>query len=142
MSECIEHNQKGRGMGYGSTRWLGVQITLHRLAYCKAHGITPSDIKGKVVRHTCDNPRCINPEHLVIGSSQDNIDDMMRRDRHVSHQGIKHGRAKLTEQDVHFIRKHYKPRCTVYGGTVLAKRFKVSTAVISEVVTYKGWQHL
>ena len=142
MSGCTNHTQQGRGMGYGSTNWLGVQISLHRLAYCKANGLTPTDIQGRVIRHTCDNPRCINPKHLVVGTQQDNIDDKVRRGRHLTQIGVAHPRAKLTEADVQFIRKHYKPRCKTHGGSVLAKRFKVSPSIISGVVKRLGWQHL
>lgn len=54
-------------------------VKVHRLIYVL---ITGEDISGKVVRHTCDNPLCINPDHLISGTVLDNIQDMVDRDRH------------------------------------------------------------
>ena len=140
MTECIDHGRRGTLNEYAQVVHEGVMLYRHRLAYCEANDVTLPAIKGKVVRHTCDNPRCINPEHLLIGTPQDNSTDMTRRGRQAK--GVAHPRAKLTEADVQFIRKHYKPCCKTYGGSVLAKRFKVSPSIISGVVKRLGWQHL
>ncbi len=53
----------------------------HRVAYCEANGVTLEAIKGIIVRHTCDNPGCVNPDHLILGSHQDNSNDMVQRGR-------------------------------------------------------------
>ena len=54
----------------------------HRLAYIEAHGLTLDDIKGQMVLHSCDNRRCVNVEHLRLGSARDNWYDMLERRRH------------------------------------------------------------
>ena len=60
--------------GNANTRW-------HRVVCAEANGLTLDDIKGRVVRHTCDNPLCVDPDHLVLGDVKDNVDDRTKRDR-------------------------------------------------------------
>jgi hypothetical protein len=62
----------------------GKRHYVHRLAYCEAHAIDIEDIVGQVVMHTCDNPACINPEHLRLGTQADNLADMLSKGRHAS----------------------------------------------------------
>lgn len=98
---CKDHGQVGKvvtnrkgftgGYGYTKRAWGGKPkrtIKLHRAVYCDYHKLSPDDIAGLAVRHTCDNPRCINPEHLILGTQQENIQDMMERGRHVSIRGV------------------------------------------------------
>lgn len=79
MSDCIDHGQKRPG-GYGKKGYNvnGKQkfMALHRWVFFQHNGYYPP-----IVRHTCDNPRCINPEHLVGGTHQDNMDDRRIRGR-------------------------------------------------------------
>lgn len=122
MNECIEHSQKGTAGGYGKTRRRvaeGVYKTLwlHRLAYEKHHGPIP---EGMEVRHKCDNRRCINPEHLEIGTHADNMGDMAQRGR---------ANRKLSPEDVKLIRQLYDR-----NGPALAKRFGVTTARIYQLL--------
>ena len=51
------------------------------MVYAEANGLALEDIKGKVVRHKCDEPKCVNPEHLELGTPKDNMDDRTKRDR-------------------------------------------------------------
>lgn len=139
-NECIEHKQKGSRAGYGKTHYQGRQTTLHRVVYCKHKQLALADIERLVVRHTCDNPRCINPEHLTLGTYQDNMDDKVLRGR--SARGESHGGVKLTEQDVHFIRANYKPRCRKYGTRALGRLFGVHNGRISSIVQGKSWGHI
>lgn len=137
MTECIEHSQKGTAQGYGSTSINGRSYMLHRAVYAKFNNLKLAALTGLVVRHNCDNPRCINPKHLSIGTQQDNINDKVRRNRQAK--GEVHGRAVLTAQDVHFIRKHYKPRCKLYSGAALARQFNTSSANISRIILHQIW---
>ena len=77
---CIEWTGATDPSGYGRlTDGKGGTTLAHRLALA-ARGV---DIKGKVVRHlVCDNPPCINPDHLAVGSHADNVEDKMRAGRH------------------------------------------------------------
>ena len=78
MSNCIEHSQRGDRDGYGKTnfkvdgRWKHTR--LHRVVFFRHNGYWP-----EVVRHTCDNPRCINPDHLLAGNNYDNMQDRKER---------------------------------------------------------------
>lgn len=74
------------------------------MSYALAYGKVPD---GKFVLHKCDNPRCVNPDHLFLGSAQDNVDDMIAKGRQVipDRSGEKNGRARLTVAIVNEIRK-------------------------------------
>lgn len=136
---CIEHTQKGNKQGYGGATYKGQWISLHRLAYCEHNSVTIESIKGLVVRHTCDNPRCINPEHLLIGTLQDNIDDRTKRGRHRN--GLRNnGQTKLTEEQVLWIRTVYIPRHKEFGCRALAQKFAISPATISLLMSDKTWK--
>ena len=104
-SACVNsiyyHNRKGYGVC--QNQWEpNKQMLHHRLAYLLAHNLEPKAIEGLMVRHHCDNPACINPEHLALGTAQDNMNDMKARGRHksVPSKGSKNGMAKLTEDIV------------------------------------------
>lgn len=97
------------GTPYGVVQYLGKQQYAHRVAYVKHHLLTMEDIKGKVVRHTCDNPPCINPEHLVLGTHSDNMKDMWSRGRGTNLPprmvGEAHPQCKVSDEAVAHIRK-------------------------------------
>lgn len=86
--------------GYGSVHWDGKSRYPHRVAYALAGNDLAA---GRVVRHTCDNPSCCNPAHLLIGSHKDNMQDAVRRGRIAT--GERQGAAKLTRENVGTIRK-------------------------------------
>lgn len=76
MNDCIEWTKGRSGKGYGVLRHAGRIVYAHRLAFFNHYGYWP-----EVVRHTCDNPPCVNPDHLLPGSSKDNTRDMVERGR-------------------------------------------------------------
>ena len=80
---------------YGNVRVAGSQKGPHRYSYETYHGPIP---KGMVVRHKCDRPGCVNPQHLEVGTPRDNTQDMIKRGRRVSgklpvHEGETHPNA-------------------------------------------------
>lgn len=100
---------------------------VHREVYMLNTG---EDIDGKVIRHKCDNPRCINPEHLESGTPADNVRDMDKRQRR--------GNSKLTHNQVRAIRSlanNFKRR-------ELAKMFGVNERTISSIILRRHWKHL
>ena len=141
MNECIDHGCKGYGIGY-ATAWIKLPCgtkkptTKHRRVYYEATGELP-----EVVRHTCDNPRCINIEHLVGGTQKDNMKDCVQRGRLGDSRnfGSANGRTVLTTDDVRSIRDLYVRGSKEYGLAALAKRFGVGTSQIHRVV--KGVHH-
>lgn len=81
--------------GYGRVAYKGKARRAHRVSYMLAHG--DDSVAGKLVCHTCDNRKCVNPAHLYAGTQSDNMNDMQRRNRHP--------RRKLTDEEVAAIRK-------------------------------------
>jgi hypothetical protein len=141
MTECIDHGRRGNRDGYAQVKRVvgGVRrhFMLHRIVYCQHYGVSLDSIKGLVVRHACDNPRCINPDHLLIGTHQDNSNDKLTRGRQPKRES--HGRAKLNEIAVRFIRSRYDPKSEEYNACALARMFGVSRTAIRKVVTGENW---
>lgn len=113
--------------GYG-VLFYKKQITAHRFSYMIHKG---SLEKGKCICHTCDNPKCVNPEHLYQGSFKDNAKDASDRGR-LRH-GEKHHKSKLTEDDVRYI------LTSTEKGIDLAKKYGVTKTQISLIRTRKSW---
>lgn len=79
--ECTRWAGKFDAYGYGYICKLNRVLKAHRWVYCEANGCSIDSIKGMVIRHTCDNPACVNPEHLILGTQTQNTDDMAERRR-------------------------------------------------------------
>lgn len=137
VSECVaaEHIDKSRGYGYV---WRdGRQYRAHRVAYCDHNGVSLESIKGIFVRHTCDNPPCINPHHLILGTAADNMADKVSRGR--QSRGETHTIAKLTQKQVTRIREVYKPRDPVFGAAALARLYGVCSSTVNQIITGRNW---
>lgn len=82
-TECWTWNAAVSDMGYGRFKVSGKLESPHRLAYCMCNGPIPEGdgYHGAVVMHRCDNPRCVNPAHLAIGSQSENMQDCAQKDR-------------------------------------------------------------
>lgn len=139
MAACIEHNQRGNKGGYGTGKVAGKTEYLHRMAYCVAVGAPLESIRGQVVMHTCDNPRCVNPKHLRLGTHQDNTDDMINKGRQRYLSGEDAPRAILTTEQVAMIKATYKPRCPVHGTRALGRALRVSNTTVRDVLKGRTW---
>lgn len=92
---------------------------------------------GAFVCHHCDNPACVNPDHLFVGNCKSNTADKVEKKRHLY--GEKHRRAKLTDKQVSEIRQR------VYAGetrTALAQEYGVSIAAVSMLCSRITWRHI
>ncbi len=114
---------------------LGLYNRDQLLAYARAHGEIEAADR---VLHRCDNPPCVNPGHLFIGTAADNTADMVSKGR--QHRGSTHHRAKLTDTDVKEIRKILTSSSR--SDIEIAKQFHVSPAAIWFIRTGKGWKHV
>lgn len=95
---------------------------------------------GKIVMHTCDNPPCVNPSHLLVGTQADNIADKMAKGRHRCDRGEDQGNAKLTEADVLSIR-----RLCAEGSLTqceIGLNFGVDASHVSDIKRRKRWAWL
>lgn len=90
------------------------------------------------VCHTCDNPGCVNPDHLYLGTHQDNVDDKLDRDRQPRGEEIK--LAKLTEKDILKIRALWKEG--FMSQESIAREFGVCQTTISRVILRQTWTHV
>lgn len=125
---------RNRG-GYGQLTARGKQWAAHRYAWTQANGPIP---EGLHVLHHCDNPSCVNPSHLFIGTVADNIRDRQLKGRHRSGEG--HGRAKLTVADVQKIRA--MDLCHGKVISSVAKEYGVSRGTIYKIVNGTNWANL
>lgn len=128
-----------RSRGYGAVMPDGAKgrcTSAHRYAYELLHGPIPV---GLVVRHTCDNPPCIRPDHLILGTQSDNLADMVARGRNHRPVGELNSSARLTEADVRYIRN---ARITGVSGAALAARFGVPRNTIYGAANRHSWKHV
>jgi len=123
--------------GYGSIKVNGRQRGVHRVVYELTYGEIPA---GKILRHTCDTPRCVRPDHLIPGTIAENRQDCVARNRHAWPVllGARNPRSKLTQQDVDAIRAEYQQNKTPYQE--LAARYGVSKYNIRSIVLGKHWK--
>ena len=135
---CIEFQGYRNAAGYGRVRCKGKRVYAHRKAWEDKNGPAP---EGMMIRHRCDNPSCINPDHLLLGSHQDNMQDMVARDRQSKRPGSRNPFAKLTEGQAREIRDRLRAH---YWGisTDLAAEFKVSKRTIARIKSGEGWNHV
>lgn len=118
--------------GYGMFMTIDGAKLAHRFSWEMASGVDPGE---QCILHRCDNPSCVRPDHLFIGTQLDNMRDMNTKGRHGggAKPGEGHFRAKLTWSDVLEIRKEET------SDNLLALRFGVSRSTIYSVRTGKSW---
>lgn len=124
MTPCKEHTQKGNARGYGTGYRGNKYHGLHRLALADKLGVGIESLRGLVARHTCDNPRCVNPDHLVEGTQKDNIGDAVQRGRLV---------ARTTGIDDSVLLPYlqaYIPRHPEHGRNAVARKLGISANAV------------
>jgi hypothetical protein len=126
---CTSHKAKIKGYTTICIRYKNIR--LHRYMYEQKFGEIKKD---NILRHICDNPACINPDHLIEGTNSDNSRDMRERGR--SARGIKHHSSKLTEQEV----------LEIFNSTTnnreLAEKYEVAEGTIGFIKKGRTWKHL
>lgn len=117
---------------YGIVRHRGRRLTTHRAAWEAINGPIPA---GLQICHKCDVPRCVNPDHLFLGTNADNVADMVAKGRSAIH-GERHWKAKLTPEQVRQIRADGRSQ------NALAAAYGVSQFNIHAIKTRKSWRDL
>ena len=137
---CWEWQRTTNGDGYGMLRVAGKMVYAHRLSYELGVGPIPA---GLHILHRCDNPRCINPEHLSAGTRSQNMKECSERGRARIPKPIKRGEdngaAKLGDAEVRSIRRLLSAGLT---QREIAARFGVSQQTISGIKAGKRWGHV
>lgn len=149
--ECWVWKRSVDGSGYGQVKDVGVVRKAHRMSYEYYVGEIPEDL---CVLHNCpggDNPSCVNPNHLWLGTKLDNSRDMVSkgRDRFKEGKGAitplkgeENPMSILTEEMVRWIRKVCIPRHPQFGHSALARTLGVAQATITRVVRRELWAHV
>lgn len=125
---CWEWTGSLNNQGYGQIRIDGKSLLAHRVSWGMAFGPIPD---GLLVLHRCDNPPCIRPDHLFLGTFADNSHDMIQKGRQVIRVGEDCVSASLTYRDVATIRELAS---TGLSSRKLAKQFGVSHTTILDIV--------
>jgi len=139
---CLEFTGYRDKKGYGRIQVAGSGRCTHRVSWQAHNGPIPESIDGKdaCVLHKCDNPPCINPDHLFLGSNDDNMADMIKKGRGADTRGVKNGRAKLNEFQVRVIKRlfNHKSMTQKEAGDI----FGVSVSSIAKVKSGLCWGHM
>lgn len=120
--------------GYGRLRWGAKKVLAHRAAWKLEHGKDASSM----LLHSCDNPKCVNTDHLREGTHKDNANDKCRRNRQAK--GSATGRAKLHETDVQQIKEMIALK--TMKQTEIARMFGVGRSAIVRIKSGLTWAHV
>lgn len=112
----------------------GTHIAAHKLSWQLANGPRPEHL---CICHRCDNPRCVNPEHLFLGTQKDNIQDALKKGRKPF--GEKHPLARWSEGD---IRAMFAMRARGATQTEIADHFGTKQPAIQSILSRKAWSHV
>lgn len=139
-NDCWERNSTRSKRNYGllsytPTRKGRVYLYAHRISFFLEHGFLPAELD---VLHTCDNPPCVNPAHLFLGTQEDNVADMVQKERQL--RGKKVHTVKLTEDQVQQIRIiHFREKLSYRE---LSRQFGVSDEQIRCICLRVYWKYL
>lgn len=130
-NDCWLWNGPIAADGYGLIMIMSKTVRAHRLSWTIHH---PNEVcEGWVICHTCDNPRCVNPNHLFRGTYTDNNRDTVKKGRHFSNR-------KLTEDNVKIIRYRYAHEQITM--TSLAKEYGICRTWIGRIINRRFWKRL
>jgi len=142
LGPCWVWNGPRSDKGYGTWHFSNnsyVLVSTHRFIWTAVNGEIPEEL---LVLHRCDNPPCVNPEHLFLGSYSDNTQDCIRKGRFVigdRPRGEACNKAKLTEVDVRKIRELSSDG---FQQRDIAEQLQVSQSAISCVLRGRTWRHV
>jgi hypothetical protein len=149
IGECLVWSKGKLKAGYGKIKWKRKTVLAHRASYSAFNGPIPDEL---CVCHKCDNPSCVNPEHLFLGTYLENNLDKKEKGRSASGsnhgsktkperfaRGERAGNVKLTEVEVKEIRRFDN---LGWLQEDIAAHFNVKRATVSHIVTRRNWKHV
>jgi len=130
--------------GYGAFRFRGGTHTAHRVSWTLHRGEIPEGdgYHGTCVLHRCDVRCCVNPDHLFLGTNEDNVHDMFakgRQSRGHHPRGERHSQSRLTRGEVLQIVRRRRAGET---GVSVAKDFAVTPSAVGRIMTGRAWSHV
>ena len=139
-NECWEWKGSTHRNGYGAFKLGGKSYKAHRYSWTLHYGEIP---KGLCVCHHCDNRKCVNPNHLFLGTQKDNIADAEQKGRRTNvkifQKGSEHPNAKLNEKLVHQIKQLYKKK---KRQCEIARIFNIDRRQIHSIISENTWNHV
>lgn len=137
---CWEWKGAKSPLGYGHLKFLGHYENAYRIAWILPDYKIPNDMS---VLHSCDNPTCVNPKHLFIGTQLDNMQDMTRKGRRaygekVSNANEKNPNSKLTENQINKMRKRFRA-----GGITkaeLGRQYGITRGHVCKIISGRNWK--
>lgn len=133
LSGCWEWIGSIHGNGYGRFNPFRKPMYAHRFSALLKYGIVRSDLD---VCHACDNRRCVNPNHLFIGTRKENMQDAARKGRTTKGKVF---RSKLNQDEVITIREMLKNGCKTKD---IADKYSVTTRTINSIRARENWRHI
>lgn len=135
--DCWEWTAYRNKGGYGKFKLSGKAETAHRLAYMFYYGTFEEDM---CILHKCDNPPCVNPYHLFLGTRADNVQDMIAKGRARAVSGNNHGCRVVNSDEVREIREKYKKG--TYTQRQLAEEYKIASQTVSAIINRIIWKEV
>lgn len=140
LGQCWLWTARTNVLGYGNIReGIPSKRTLlsHRVSWELHNESIP---EGLYALHSCDNPTCVNPMHLFLGTDLDNMQDRDAKKRRSPPRGEKSGTAKLNEDKVIEIRRDYVRGSSTQGQIALSCKYGVGQAQISRILRGESWK--
>lgn len=128
---CVLWQKSVNGGGYGQIQRQRKKPSVHRLSYEMFNGAIPN---GQIVRHKCDNPRCVNPYHLELGTTSDNMRDSLKRNR-----------RNAVEGNAPSVERVLKAREMFASGmrqVDICRALNLSDGAVSRIVNRKSWNYI